>query len=232
MTRPLSTTLGFVATLILGISTANADLILTLDDAASGGIEVIVADNVGAGIFLPDSGLTTTHADGSDDLGIVVFDGSIGDFVLNTAAGISKPVLGPPGEMGLFSVNSSVGPGLMTVSLTDTDFGAGLPFDIRNEIGGVTDGTVTSEWGADLDNVHFSFASAFGSQGPFGPGEFDSDSSIGPVGAAPSFSLTNTLLIAHSDDGDVTSLGSTVTVPEPSTVLLLIAAVPILSRRR
>ena len=232
MKRQLMGTFGLAAIMSLGGSIARADFVLTLDDAASGGIEVIVADNLGAGVFLPGSGLTTTHADALGDVGVILFDGPIGDFLTNTVTGISKPLLGPPGEMLLAGVHTSNVSGLMTVGLTDTGFGSATSFTVRNAFGGVAGGTVVSEWGADLDNSHFSFASAFGSLGPFGPGAFDDESSIGPLSADPSFSLTNSVEITHGGGSSVTSYSMNVSVPEPGTALLLIAAVPILLRRR
>ena len=177
MTRQWLAALGFMVLVALGGQIAKSDFILTLDDAATGGIEVIVADNVGAGVFLPGSGLTTTHPDPLGDLGVIVFEGPIGDFLANSVVGASKPLLGPPGQLSLTSFNVSDGPGVITVSLTDTDFSSPIPFGLHNEIGGTADGTVVSEWGVDLDNSHFSFASGFGSIGPVGPGAFDEESS-------------------------------------------------------
>lgn len=233
MRRKSLATVGFAAVMTLAVQNAKADFVLTLDDLAGGGIEVIVADNVGANVFLPDSGLTTTHADSAGELGVINFEGAIGSFPFGTVTGQSKPFLaGSPPRMRLSANVVSDDTGSMTLSLTDTEFSSALPFDVDGSIGGVTDGTVLYEWGADLGNGHFSFASGSGSLGPFGPGAFGDASSFGPLDPDPSLSLSNSVTVTHPGGSSVTSFSSSVIIPEPGAALLLIAALPILLRRR
>ena len=96
-----------------------------------------------------------------------------------------------------------------------------IPFGIYNGVTGLTDGTVQSEWGADLNNEHFSFASGFGIMGPFGPGEFDENSSIGGFGADPSLALSQSVIVTQSGAGAYTSYHSEVIILEPGAIRVM-----------
>ena len=214
--------IGICLSLFLSAAPAMADMVLTINDLATSGIEVIIADGEGAGI-LTSGGLTTTHADVSDD-GFINFIGGLGVFNINVTTGVSKPNIGPA-RIDLNSINvSSFGTGTIKIGLTDTDFPsfiAPTPWSVINEIGGVAGGTVLSNWTADEGNSEFG-TGAIGllSTGPFGEGSFSACMSASGLVGAP-FSLTNILTITHDDEGDSSSFNSvTEAVPVPGAVLL------------
>ena len=209
---------------------ANASLVMTLDDVATAGIDVIVADALGAGAT-SSGGFLTTDADGSPTSGVVFFMGPVGGFNVNITTGLSKPAIGDLYEalLDLNSVNvSGARGGTLDIWLTDTDFlVAGQPRSTRlvSEIGGTTQGSVSFQQILDLDNYEFATGSGdfvYVDQGPF-TGAFSSTTSR-PVdlGADP-FSLTEKVRITHTAGGQITSFDaiSSVPVPEPATMLLL-----------
>ena len=80
------------AALLLGLLAipANAAFVITMDDAATTGIDVIVMDNASAGAF-SDSGLETTHADlDTANEGRIVLSDSAGAFRWRLPPGLAS----------------------------------------------------------------------------------------------------------------------------------------------
>jgi len=194
-----------LALLVLG-SVAVADPILRIDDLGTAGIDVTVLDN-GVG-------------DANPLVGIIVFNGSVGSWMVNVATGISKPVLGPNPKTDLNSVNVSGGAGTIQVSFSDTGFT--WPWDpaqILVDIGGTTDGSVSYEAKADAANV--AFGGVVGASGTFSGGAFSETTGfLAPVGQP--FSLTSVLTIKHTTGVNVSSADLELqATPEPGSLALM-----------
>ena len=111
-----------IAVMALMAPAASADMILVLDDTSTVAIDVIIADGQAAG-YVTSIG-ATTHADSVAAAGWITYAGSIGNWIVNVATGLSKPILGPLPRMHLDSVDAtSAAGGQIIVALTDTGFG-------------------------------------------------------------------------------------------------------------
>ena len=201
---------------MFSVPDADAAFVLTLDDLAIPGVEVVITDN-GPG-------------DSSPAVGAINYNGAVGTgvFVLNITTGISKPLIGSPSiaRIDLNSINlSSVAAGTLDIILTDTDFV--LPagnYTLSSAIGGTTDGTVTLNQFVDRDNGEGSpDIPLVLTLGPYTPVAFSGTTSGAIVLDGGPFSLTEHVTIAHPAGGGLTSFDavSEVSVPEPGTLLLL-----------
>jgi hypothetical protein len=203
-------------------SNASASFIMSLSDGVT---TVVIIDDSAIGTISSGGGFTSDTLDGSAATpGVITFNGAIGAYTVNITTGISKPVIGPA-RIDLNSVNvSGGGAGVLTLSLTDTDFGplpGGGGFAIN--VGGTTDGTVQVVAGADELNGEL----AAGSGGIIdtgllaGPGAFGTTVS-GSIGPSANYSLSMAVFITHTGAGQITSFDSEVSkVPEPASLGLL-----------
>jgi hypothetical protein len=213
------------------VQDASALFVMYLDDTATAGIDVIVADDsaVGTGTKVGN----TTVADASPGVGVMLYNGVAGIFNVNVTTGISKPVIGGPqvAKIDLNSVNVSGGAGTLKIGLTDIDFSLPnipTPYLLTSRIGGTTTGTVDYEQFVDRANNEFGIGPPAPDivkivGGPLGPGAF-SDTKSTPVQLAGNpFSITEIVTITHTGAGQITSFDaeSEVAVPEPATLLLL-----------
>ena len=202
---------------------ASASLVMTIDDLSTPGIDVIIVDDVDGGVGTATAKGASNAADSSAGDGFITFNGAVGAFSVNVTTGISKPIIGSASvaRIDLNSVNVSGAAGDLEIMLTDTDFTlAGTQAILSNEIGGTTDGTVTTTHSLDAANVEFGSSAQLGPQ-QFGPGAFAYTTSTGALLAGP-FSLSNNVLIQHTDAGQITSFDSlTQAVPVPGTILLM-----------
>lgn len=209
------------AVLAAGPQVAGAQGILYLNDLAIGGTyDVLVMDNAAAGV-LTAFGLTT-HADPNGLVGVVNFIGSVGGgaFTVNVTTGLSKPVIGPPSGIDLNSVNvSSGGGGTLDIGFGDNNFTFTGTSSVVNAIGGVTAGTVSTQYFVDPGNNLFVGQS--GSQGPFGPGAFAGTASFNAVGLGTPFAISEIATITHATAGTTSFNMETTVVPEPTTLVLL-----------
>ena len=120
-------------------------------------------------VRLVTDGVDVTVADGgvgdaSSASGVVLFNGSLGDWLINITSGFSKPALGSAATpmLDLNSANlSSSGGGAIDIWLTDTDFAA-IPTaaNVLAAIGGTTSGTVSYRTFYDASNTPFGTAKA------------------------------------------------------------------------
>lgn len=205
---------------------ASAEMVLFVDDLGTGPIDVIMSDGRGVG-WVTASGLVTTVAD-VDGLinGILNFTGSFGAWTVAVATGLSDPVVGPPAQIDLNSVDAtSVSGGALSVGLTDTDFGPLFsPTSLQSVIAGVVNfpggSTLRSEWRAAESNVEFGAGTASSAFGVFGAGPFAASGSAGLlIPATALFSLSNVVTIFHPGAGS-TSFNSVVLIPAPGASLL------------
>jgi len=192
---------------------AQASFVLTISNDFPD--DVVVSDNLDIGFFT-DSGLETTVADGDPTEGIISFNGSVGEFVVNVTTGISAPVIGP-GRLQLSTVDVSGGAGLLTISLTDTDYTGVVP-QYKAEVGGTTDGTVF--FGFRQSNTNEEFSGSGIDFDLVGPGAFSVTDTL-PAQPGTPYSLEIGAEIFHPGADQITSFGALLTpVPVPAAVWL------------
>ncbi len=240
--KKLGLAVALIGAWLLGTTpSANANLILTLDDLGTVGIDIIIVDNVDGGVGTVTLKGESTTADGDALSGVINYTGAVGNFSVNATTGISKPVIGSGGigTIGLSSVSVSGGAGTLQIMLTDTGFNA--PFDViilANLLGGTTNGTILAQGFLDTANAEFGDSFSLPKQGLFGPGSFSSTVSKSAGVVVASYSLTDIVTIVHTEAGQFTSFGKQLTAtptPEPSTMLLLgsgLAGLGFFRRRR
>jgi hypothetical protein len=195
-------------------------------------------------MLVQGANVVTVEDDMAGDLdptdGLILFSGSVGTFVVNVEVGQSKPILGGANiaQIDLNSANtSSAAGGLLTVSLTDTDYVvAGPTASTETLFGGtlipvgaanLTGSTVLFQSFASNTNGEFALTTPLGSLGPFGPGAFSGsvNSSFSP---AALFSLTTVLTLNLTGAGLYTGDGGvTVVSPEPASLAMALIAVPL-----
>ncbi len=207
------------------ISPAHADFIMTLDDLSVGvGPEFVIVDN--------------SPADADPTVGVISFlsfvSGPVGSIDIQINTGLTKPLLGNNLDNVVLkltdtTVTTGVG-GTLEVRLTDTDFVLDTNFptvDWSSDVGGVVFGGSVDAWQfVDLDN------NEFGTTGSsvislhhdlLGPGAFSDTLSTTFAYAGGLFSVTEvvTLTLGSTASASFALTSSTVTNPEPSTMLLL-----------
>lgn len=209
----------FLSLTTVGVRQANAIPTLSLDDGSS---SVTIVDN-GAG-------------DSDSTVGFINYSapaGTFANFMLAISMGTTKPVIGSAASphLDLASVNVTSLTAVadtLTIKFTDTDFSDPLPglFGFSSEIGGVTDGTVTYATYFDNSNAAFGTGTLLSDLGSFSGGAFSGSAvaSLSSLGTTPTgpYSLTMVTTVSNTAGaGKITSYNATVSVPEPSTILLL-----------
>ena len=178
---------------------ANATLTLTLDDGPGGAATLVVTDN-----FSPDLNLT---------LGQILINGSYGIWSIITQGVAEEGAIFPQlADLFYLQTNTSSS-GTLTITLLDTDFNSPTgPVNFIGSIGGATSNSTVS-WNLLINGEPCD------SGGPFGSLSF---SDIGTCVASVSdpFSL-QLQTIVNSLGPSATSFNYQVTVPEPSTMLLV-----------
>lgn len=189
--------LAALAVMAGGTPRAQAVPVLTLDDPATVGMDVMVVDG-----GLNDSNLLPN---------VITYIGTAGGiWTVNVTTGLS----GSPGTLlDLNSVDVSSGAGTLIIAFGDTlNLLAG---NYVNEIGGTTSGNVTAQIFAYDDQGNLVTSGPL--LGPFGPGAF-----AGTVGflLPNSFSVSEVVTITHNVAG-TTSFNKSFKVPEPASLMLL-----------
>jgi len=201
--------------------TANAALMLRLDDLTTAGFDVTVTDQ-GVG-------------DMSTTAGVILFSGPVGSFFINVSTGVNNTTLGtaliPSMDLNSIDVTTGTG-GLLQILLTDTGFTGSGPALMA--IGGVTAGKVTYSAWADASNVAFATGNPLGIVGPYSGAFSGTTGTLGLAASSALYSLTQQVSIVHTTAG-ATSFNATVVVPEPMTPALLglgLIGVAAFARRR
>lgn len=202
----MSYRIAAITTLIFLSTSAQADLILRLDDGAGNNVEIF--DNMAG--------------DMSSALGEITFIGMLGGFTTNVSTGISAPALGTLDDPRLHLTSVQVsGVGTMTISLSATGFMNPIGNRLLHflMVGGVAAGTVVVDAFADSTNAAFGMNTALGGvSGPASGGPFAaSDRGVVSIVAAP-YSLSLFATINHDRPGSVTSFDADLRIPEPGTI--------------
>lgn len=184
-------------------------LTIVLDDPATPGIDVIVADDAPAGFATPLG--PTTHPDLQVAAGGLYYLGPVGRFRSVVGWATGRAVLG---NQLLFQVAPRGGPGTLIGMASDTGYAGVAGTNVIDcPIGGVTFGRVTFVETVDPENALFATAAQATTlhQGPFTGGGFSGTGQIPftlPAGGL--FSLTKTLVIEHavSTHTGVSAMGS------------------------
>lgn len=179
--------------------------------------------------FSIDGGPTITCADGAAcDLnpgaGIVTFNQSLGDFVVNVTTGLSKPLLtGGAPLMDLNTVNVQVwgDPHTLQIGFADTGFdiyGARITTDYGGTLSGIG---ASLSYGAyyDAGNTLFGQGTLIGT-GYSGTGAF-SGSADGGWAPNADYSVAQILTLTTGGGMTVFSGDFSVNVPEPGTLALI-----------
>jgi hypothetical protein len=172
-------------------------------------------------ITLSDNGA----GDASGSAGRVVWDGTIGNWTLNTHVGTTYPAIGtltnPLVDLSFNAVSNILG-GTLTLSFSETGFGPTTGNAIAS-IGGTGQGTVSYLTYGGTNNTIFSTSNLLTSQGPFG-GAFSGTISGGVISNAGPYSLTQVVTITHVGAG-ITTGDALLGVPDSGTPALLLGAV-------
>lgn len=178
-------------------------------------------DGVGNSVSITDNGVGDSNA----AVGAVTWMGDLGAWELNVSTGLTKPLTGSPAspKMDLNSVNLSSSAGVLTIKFTDTDFTGGVPnVNALATIGGTTIGSVAYSTFLGSGNSPFETTYSLTSQS-FTPGvtlAFSGTANGVATGIVGPYSLTQQVVIDHAAPG-VTSFNGTLSVPEPTSLLLL-----------
>jgi len=235
----MSSVLKVLRTTITSSIALAALLVLGLAPSASAGFKMRF-DDLGTGA------IDRTYTDADLD-GIVAITPappqSAGTFTLTNGVGLSKPFKGSAAvpDMDLQAgVRRGAGTRTMKVYLTDTGFnGIGQAF---MSIGGTTrSATITYETYWSPSNAEFALTNLIGSQTfviGSTTGGFSGDKvSLGAIGNAVGYSLTQVVTIAYTGGGDhLTTFNAALNVPEPATLGLfgagLLGALAVRRRRQ
>lgn len=157
--------------------------------------------------------------------GLVSISQTLGDFVVNSTIGASKPLLqggDPLMDLNTFNIQVSGGAHTLSIMFSDTDFGiAGgqLKMEYGGTLSGAGSSLVHSAY-CDSGNGLFGTGTLIGTVGPIGPGGFGGSVSNGysPAGL---YSCTQVLTLKTAGGQATLSGDFEVNVPEPATLALL-----------
>jgi len=215
LVRILSVTVFVSIFVVAGVTRSANALSISIEDLGSPGSSVTVSDQ-SPGDIDPD------HLEG-----VVMYSGSVGDWVFSATVGLSAPILGSTSNpmMHLNNVSmSSATASTLEVKLTAKDFDdIGDIYAFLFSVGGITSGTADFELYLDKSNTEFGTEVFLGSLGQFTSGPFSGDILAAlPTGLTDKFSLTMVAIINHTGAG-ITSFDANTAapVPEPATMFLL-----------
>jgi hypothetical protein len=201
-----------------------------LAPAVHAGMVLTLNDGVNPMTIIPDN--SAGDSDGTvHTTGLIVFNGAIGNWIVNVEIGESKPLIGSitSPEMDLTSNNIRIlTGGTLTIKLTDTGFSRPLGGVLVSGLGGTLNAPagssvkLTQIW--DPDNSEFAATNPGNDVslvlGPFGSTTYSGTTS-GATPGATLFSLTEVAVITIAPNGGNVSFdASSTVVPVPAAVLL------------
>lgn len=189
--------IGLMALIAMLVATsANASMILRLDDGLGPAYDVNITD---------------------DGDGVIFYNGGIGNWNVVVSTALSKPSTSLPELMHLNVI--ALGYGTLDIELTDTDF-TQAPTTLIANLGGVSGGALSFNAYQDTSNT------PFGTDNPIhsytaGIGAF-SDSSMTVVGPSGGYALTMLASITHTGTtAQSSSFDYVIKVPEPASLALM-----------
>lgn len=176
-------------------------------------------------IFDGTTTITITDNAAGDSSGVagrVVWDGTIGNWTLNTHVGTGYPVLGslsnPVLDLSFNAVSNGAG-GTLTISFSVDGFGP-TSGSATAMIGGTAGGTVMYRTGGGTNNTLFNMSNILTTQGPF-TSAFSGSATGGAINNVGPYSLTQQIQITHTGAG-ISTGNSLLTVPDSGTSVLLL----------
>lgn len=156
--------------------------------------------------------------------GVVSYAGPIGDFLLTSSVGLTKPTLGSPTQpsIDLLSVqlSSAISTASIQVAFSDTDFiTPGPTISLPSLIGGTTNGTIRYQTFASLTNDVFATDILISDSGVLGPGAF-AFTDLATIALQGTYSLTTIVSVTHGASLVNSSFNATVEISEPALISL------------
>ena len=210
--------LGLIAVAVSGSAFALPTMKLS-----SGADSFIVTDND----LVNDDLVVGNVSDLNSDLGVLLFDGSVGAYDISINAGFTKPATADNFIDLLFSALNTgpTGGDALTLEFSETGFTTLPVLDhFVSSIGGTTQGTVTFDTYVDDSNTLFGTGIALADMS-FGGPSFSDSQVDGPYGAPDlvnPFSLTVVVTVTHDNVFEASTGDANIeAVPEPNILALL-----------
>jgi len=181
-------------------------------------LQIFLWDGTNQPVYVTDN----DAGDLDSTMGVIMYGGPIGKWIVNVTTALTYNALGTPGtpQLDLNSVNvtSSAG-GILEIGASAFSYTL-APGSGTFSMGGTTAGTVIAQAYSGDPFVFFDTSNALGSLLSFSATAF-SGSTSGVIPASPNpYSLSILTQITHTGAGG-TSFDANVAVPEPTTMLLL-----------
>jgi hypothetical protein len=219
-------TILMIVALAVGVLAPNvqAGMVLSVDNLATAGIDVIVVDGLPAGTPTAIGVSTLADVDALAN-GFISVNGALGVWSYNVTTGLSKPAIGgvtqPTMDLNTVDVTSS-GPATLKIMLTDTGFAADPTWSsavLVSDWGGTSGGTVTLDQIFDPSNTEFGTSIYKLTSGPWPKGAFSETLSLA-VPLDPAFSITEVAVITHAGAASTSFDATSTVVPVPGAILL------------
>ncbi len=216
MTRLRKLAVGVVATLSAFCLTVPANAVPTL--RITEGANIITVTDNGAGDINPF-------------IGAVVFSGTVGNFIVNTVSGVTKPILGSSASplLDLNSLNiNGLSASQITLEFSENNFTApGPTLDLPSLIGGSTVGTLQYQTFASLTNTEFARDILIADSGVLTGGFLFQE--LATIAISGSFSLTTVVTITHGAQFSNSSFNAILEISEPALAPPIVIGILVLS---
>jgi hypothetical protein len=219
-------TILMIVALAVGVLAPNvqAGMVLSVDNLATAGIDVIVVDGLPAGTPTAIGVSTLADVDALAN-GFISVNGALGVWSYNVTTGLSKPAIGgvtqPTMDLNTVDVTSS-GPATLKIMLTDMGFATDPTWSSATLVsawGGTSGGTVTLDQIFDPSNTEFGTSIYTLSSGPWLKGAFSDTQSLAVL-LDPAFSITEVAVITHAGAATTSFDATSTVVPVPGAILL------------
>lgn len=172
-----------------------------------------------------DDGLgNTANVTDTDGDGFVNYTDSLGSWLFNVTSGFANPAIGDDktNALALNSVNVSGGEGELTIMLTNTDYtGFASMTSYLTHLAVFTTGSVLFQSYLDTTNAAFGMETLLSETGILSDLAYSSNDG-GSVMTSDLYSLTSVAKISHSSFRNITAFGSSISVPEPTSLTLFV----------
>jgi len=164
-------------------------------------------------------------------LGAVVFSGTVGNFIVNTVSGATKPILGsstsPLLDLNSLNINGTAGSQII-LEFSENDFTtSGQTLDLPSLVGGTTVGTLRYQTFASLTNIEFARDILIADSGIMQGGFLFN--AVATAALSGSYSLTTVVTITHSAQFSNSSFNAILEISEPAFAPPIVIGVLVLS---